>query len=135
MYLASLSRLVAKLAWMSISDRLGTTLALIQLGFGTPNGAEAAVHSARIYLDHLLPDHVMLKIDFKNAFNYVRRDKMLEMVIQHVPEIFPLYTLAIQHHHLSASMKQPCNQPKEFSRMTLSGPCFSVYPFSQYSSN
>ena len=35
----------------------------------------------------------MLKIDFKNAFNYVRRDKMLEMVRQHVPKIFPfVYT-------------------------------------------
>ena len=45
-----------------------------------------------IWIIYLL-DHVMLKIDFKNAFNYVRRDKMLEMVRQHVPEIFPfVYT-------------------------------------------
>ena len=89
----TLRRLVAKLACMSISERMGTMLAPVQLGYGTPNGAEAAVHSARIYLDHLPSDHVMLKIDFKNAFNYVRRDKMLEMVRQCVPEIFPfVYT-------------------------------------------
>ena len=42
-----------------------------------------------VYLDHLPSDHVMLKIDFKNTFNYVRRDKMFEMVRQYVPEIFP----------------------------------------------
>ena len=41
--------LVAKLACMSISKCMGTTLAPVQLGYGTSNGAEAAVHSASIF--------------------------------------------------------------------------------------
>ena len=46
----TLRRLVAKMASMSVKDCIGSILAPLQLGYGTPFGAEAAVHSARLYI-------------------------------------------------------------------------------------
>ena len=33
-------------------------------------------------------NHVLLKVDFRNAFNSVRRDKILEAVKSSIPELF-----------------------------------------------
>lgn len=41
------------------------------LGHGTKLGAEATVHVARIHLQSIQPGHVILKLDFRNAFNYL----------------------------------------------------------------
>ena len=35
-------------------------------------------------------DHLLLKLDFKNTFNCLRRDRMLTVVREKVPELFPL---------------------------------------------
>ena len=60
-----------------------------QMGVGTPKGAEAAVHAVRAYVTNPnLTDKVLLKIDFRNAFNQVRRDVILNQVKKHTPEIF-----------------------------------------------
>jgi len=48
-----------------------------QLGVGIPSGCEAAVHSARRYLETMPADHVMVKLDFANAFNSLHRYDML----------------------------------------------------------
>ena len=64
-------------------------LSPLQLGYRTRLGAEAAIHSARTYLRELQPDYVMIKLDFKNAFNSVRRDKVLEATWVHAPELYP----------------------------------------------
>ena len=65
-------------------------LAPHQLGYGTPHGAEAVVHASHIYLRNMQENHVMLKLDFRNAFNYLRRDKMLSAVSEKAPELLPL---------------------------------------------
>ena len=85
----TLRRLVAKTASMAVMERMGSMLAPLQLGYGTALGAEAATHSARLYLQDLPPENVLLKLDFRNAFNSVRRDKVLEAAKLHTPEIFP----------------------------------------------
>ena len=60
-----------------------------QLGVGTPKGAEAAVHAIRAYINSPnISDKVLLKIDFKNAFNQVRRDVILKLVKEYTPEIY-----------------------------------------------
>ena len=84
----TLQHMVAKVASRAVLERMGSLLAPLQLGFGTSLGAEAAVHSARFYLHHLLPDHVLLKLDFRNAFNSIRRDKILEVARESIPELF-----------------------------------------------
>ena len=67
----------------------GSTAGSRQLGFGVPGGAEIAVHATRRYLQSLPPGHVLVKIDFSNAFNSVRRDVILEAVQRHIPELLP----------------------------------------------
>ena len=58
-------------------------------GDGVKVGAQAAVHAARKYLNDLSDKHALVKLDFSNAFNSLRRDKMLEAVHDLAPEIYP----------------------------------------------
>ena len=53
-------------------------------------GAEAIVHAARKYLSSLEDGHLLLKLDFRNAFNSIRRDKMLHSVMSKAPALLPL---------------------------------------------
>ena len=54
-----------------------------QLGFGVPHGAEAAIHATWLYLSQPPPSHIH---DFSNAFNSIRRDKMLVSINEIAPE-------------------------------------------------
>ena len=74
--------------------KMGLLLSAVQLGFGTPLGAEAAAHAVWLY-------SVLVKLDFKNAFNSIRRDKMLEAVKQHIPELFPFINSCHSYPQLS----------------------------------
>ena len=68
---------------------MATLLSPRQLGYGVSQGAEAAVHAARFYLRNIGSNKVLLKLDFRNAFNSIRRDKMLEAVQRLAPSIYP----------------------------------------------
>ena len=70
-------------------DAMGELLAPRQLGYGTKLGCEAAVHATRLYLSNLQPGQVILKLDFQNAFNCIRRDKMIQAVSILAPELTP----------------------------------------------
>ena len=71
---------------VQLSYTASMDLAHCQLGCGVPFGCEAAVHAARCYLQSLDPKHLMLKFDFRNTFNTLRCDMMLEAVKVAVPE-------------------------------------------------
>ena len=86
----TLRRLVAKCAGNRIMQAMAELLRPKHLGYGIPRGAEAAVHATRIYLHNLQPQHLILKLDFRNAFNCLHRDKMLAAVREMVPELYPL---------------------------------------------
>lgn len=82
-------RLTAKLACKSIGEMTGNYLRPKQMGFNTKGGCEAAVHSTRTYLkDNRNSNNIMLKIDFRNAFNSVERDKMLTEIKDKTPSIY-----------------------------------------------
>ena len=85
----TLRRLAAKCASALVRKELPELLAPRQLGFGVPLGVDAAVHAARAYLRDLHSDQVIMKVDFKNAFNSIRRDKMLLAVEEFIPELLP----------------------------------------------
>ena len=85
----TLQRLAAKCVSRKVAHSLGCAMAPLQLGCGTPLGCEAAAHAARIYIQNLPLSHVMLKLDFQNAFNTLRRDKMLEAVRESAPSLYP----------------------------------------------
>ena len=42
-----------------------------------------------MYLDNLPPDHMLLKMDFSNAFSFVRCDQMLILVGELATEVLP----------------------------------------------
>ena len=54
--------LAAQCASMAVTVSNGALY--FQVGYSTPQGAEAAAHSARRYLDNFQPEHVILKLDF-----------------------------------------------------------------------
>ena len=70
-----------------IMETVEARLASCQLGYGTPQGAEAAVHAAHLFLYNLQPSEVILKLDFKNAFHTIWCDKMLNAIESLVPEL------------------------------------------------
>ena len=83
-------RLATKTGLRSRTDALGAELAPIQLGFGSRDGCEAAVHATRVFLDTMPADNIIVKIDMRNAFNTIRRDHFLNIVGSRVPSLLPL---------------------------------------------
>ena len=60
-----------------------------QVGVGTPKGAEGAAHALRSYLENPSTENkVLLKIDFKNAYNTIRRDVVLDLVKKKLPNVY-----------------------------------------------
>ena len=84
----TLRRLAAKVAGFRVRDNMAALLAPCQLGYGVRGGAEAAVHAARLYMQDL-QHRCVLKLDFRNAFNTLRRDKMLQAVQNFTPDLLP----------------------------------------------
>ena len=85
----TLRRLAAKIVSDKMRDDMSNLLAPRQLGFGVKRGAEAAVHAARLYINNLEVNQGLVKLDFRNAFNTVRRDKMLDAVSDLAPTLLP----------------------------------------------
>jgi len=81
-------RLAAKCVCHVVSPYLSQNLSPLQIGVGVPGGAEAAVHATRRYLQSMHENHIIVKLDFSNAFNALRRDSMLEAVAAKAPEIY-----------------------------------------------
>ena len=88
-------RLAAKVACNHAKIACSSLLAPRQLGFGVFGGAEAAVRAARRFLDNMQQDQLLLKIDFRNAFNTLRRDAILEAIEKRFPELLPYATSTI----------------------------------------
>ena len=85
----TLRRLALKCASLHALKTIPHLLGPHQLGFGIPRGVEATVHATRIYLNNLSPHQALLKVEFRNAFNSIRRDKMLTAVRDFIPELLP----------------------------------------------
>ena len=86
----SLRRLAGKIIMKKLYGKCKEFFYPNQLGVGTPKGVESAVHAVRAYIkNEKVSDKVLLKIDFKKAFNQVSRDVILRKVKALVPEIYP----------------------------------------------
>ena len=85
-----LRRIVAKCANHSVLESVSRGLLPRQFGVGVKGGIEAAVHVTRRFFELHADDEnvVTVKIDFKNAFNSVRRDTMLAAVAKVAPGIY-----------------------------------------------
>ena len=91
-------------------------LAPRQLGFGITKGAEAAVRAARRYVDNMQQGQLFLKIDFRNAFNTLRRDSILEAVARYFPELLP-FTLSTTGHTSNLEFGDYLLQSAEFKEL------------------
>ncbi len=87
-------RLSAKCANSYALSQLGDRLLPIQVGVGARGGCEAAVHAVRRYIPSMKDDSILVKLDFQNAFNSVRRDVMLRAVADQVPGIYKFCLLS-----------------------------------------
>ena len=83
----TLSRLAARCANSHVISRRSQVLQPQKLGVGVSGGAEAAVHAARRLVSNLPAGHVVVKFDFSNAFNCVRRDLIPDSIATNIPEI------------------------------------------------
>jgi len=52
-------------------------------------GAEAIFHEGRTFVASASPSHALVKLDFNNAINTVRRDWIFESVATHLPSSLP----------------------------------------------
>ena len=88
--------MVAKYANSLVKEEMGELLLPRQLRCGVKRGVKAAVHEAWPFIHGLNDDQVFVKLDFRNAFNSGRRDKMLlaaeEMVTKRLPLVHSSYT-------------------------------------------
>jgi hypothetical protein len=85
----TIRRLASKCAVLHALNSVPHLLAPHQLGFGVQGGTEAAVHACRVYFNHLPPNEAIVKVNFQNAFNSVRRDKILTAVKRYIPDLLP----------------------------------------------
>ena len=69
--------------WRRLAAKCATSFAVInsvnyfgniQLGVGVKGGCEAAIHATRRFVLAMPDDHIIVKLDFKNAFNCIHRD-------------------------------------------------------------
>ncbi len=78
------------------------------------------VHAARLYLQDIDPSKTILKLDFKNAFNSIHRDKVLAVVLDHAQGLSThSSTQLIPHHSLCSGRIRHCYQQMECNRGTL----------------
>ncbi|ETO10858.1 hypothetical protein RFI_26519 [Reticulomyxa filosa] len=61
-----------------------------QFGINVPSGVEVFVHGFKAAVQWASKDknRVAVKVDFKNAFNIIRRKKLLELVGSRIPSLF-----------------------------------------------
>jgi hypothetical protein len=84
------SRLIGKFLMSKAREDMKSYFEPTQLGVGTRNGAEAIVHAANFLLEsqYLNEEIALLAIDFKNAFNNINRQIMLDECLIHFPKLY-----------------------------------------------
>ena len=87
-------RLAAKCVNKHAIQLLDGSLAPVQLGVRIPGGCEAAVHAT--FIADMPDDYFVVKIDFANAFNCVRRDAVFSAVTNTLPGIYRFCLLVYQ---------------------------------------
>ena len=86
-------RVTAKVASRYACELMASTFKPKQLGVGVPGGCEAAIHSAREFVQssHSSSEQqILVKVDVRNAFNSIDRVAFLQKILDHCPQIYPL---------------------------------------------
>ena len=96
----TLRRLTAKCLCNDVRVPARDFLCPLQVGVATRHGTEAVVHTARQWVQRHagIPDQVLLKIDFSNAFNTVDRAALLRETRLRLPGLSPWAEWCYGHH-------------------------------------
>ena len=86
-------RLAGKFLLGRYQEEAGAKLAPEQLGVGVKRGAELIMHRLRSWAARAPPDHLLLQLDFRNAFNTVLREALMQAIKEQCPW-FLAYTKA-----------------------------------------
>ena len=83
--------LVAKVISIRLCLEIDGCLRPTQLGYGSSDGCVAAVYPLQVFLGNssLLLPRMVVKIDYRSAFNNIRRDTFLSVIRDQFPEISP----------------------------------------------
>ena len=81
---------IAAVYLLALLGKAGTALSPLQLGIDVPGGADAIGHSLQAALD-AEPDAVVVSLDFRNAFNSVKRSSMATAVAERCPAALPFF--------------------------------------------
>ena len=85
----TLRRLASKIAMSSVTELQKELFWPHQLGVGVKLGGEIACHAIREFVTKpIMEDQLILKTDFSNAYNCLRRDTMLERVQKHASTLY-----------------------------------------------
>lgn len=84
-------RLTAKICSQSVQEKCRNYLQPFHLGSTTKQGCETIIHATQTFIEREKhSNRIMIKIDYKNAFNCVERDILLvDKVKEHVPKLYP----------------------------------------------
>lgn len=93
----TLRRLAAKVALKRSQERIIQILQPHQVGVCIAGGAEAAVHAVRTFIKPESELKAVVKLDFCNAFNSVRRDLLLRTIREKSPDLFPMIWQCYRH--------------------------------------
>ena len=108
-----LRRLVAKCIAKQTQTESAELFSSKQLGVGVKGGAESMIHATKITFEKLQrsQDAGILLIDFKNAFNSIKRSQILIAAVTLMPSLasFAIYCYS-QHSHLYYSNKSVTSQ-------------------------
>jgi len=80
--------LVSKAANVWAIHQSAHLLSPCQFGASAKKGAEAIIHATSAFISSAHDNQAVIKIDFTNVLNSLRRDSMLEAVATHLPEWF-----------------------------------------------
>ena len=116
----TLRRMIAKAVSFLMFDSFGTALRPVQFGVGTKSGCEVAVHATRRFLlSNLCNPQAPFKLDFKNAFNSLHRDRFLAMIHESFQIYIPSYGWHIAIHQPSFLEITLFCLPMGFIKVTL----------------
>ncbi|KAL5517866.1 hypothetical protein EMCRGX_G003497 [Ephydatia muelleri] len=86
-----LRRLTGKCLCAVLKQRVIDFFEPIQFGVACPMGSEKVIHGIRACVEKFWNDRdfSVMKVDFKNAFNLVSRDAVLQECANHFPDLLP----------------------------------------------
>ena len=87
----TLPRLTGKCVSKNETPRFLSHFEPIQLWTGRRSGFEAAVYAARALLADARNNTALLQMDFRNAFNMIRRDTAAEVISEKAPGAYKFY--------------------------------------------